>query len=197
MSQVEPIKATFSRDEIEKRINETLEKEGEINREFTAKPSTVKLIYDELRNIHGLFQERLGQDGVLDSIDERLCETNDLLWRLVNKDTHKTTESVKDYYNNKSKEVKGITQEDIDDSVNSVKDYYVFDDKGNCKENTMSSNSKKVKLESRERYQIYKALGSSIATMRNKLGEAVYQEHDDLKKNIRKSVNLMEKIKNS
>ena len=81
--------------------------------------------------------------------------------------------------------------------MNSVKDYYVFDDKGNCKENTMSSNSKKVKLESRERYQIYKALGSSIATMRNKLGEAVYQEHDDLKKNIKKSVNLMEKIKNS
>ena len=195
MSQAEPLRATFSRDEIEKRINESLESEGEINRKFTeVKPSINDLIYDELRNIHGFLQDRLGQDGVLDSIDERLCETNDLLWRLVNKDTHKTTESVKNYYSNKSKE---LNQEDIDDYMDSVKDYYVFDDKGNCKENTMSSNSKKVKLESRERYQIYKALGSSIATMRNKLGEAVYQEHDDLKKNITKSVNLMEKIKNS
>ena len=197
MSQVEPIKATFSRDEIEKRINETLEKEGEINREFTAKPSTVKLIYDELRNIHGLFQERLGQDGVLDSIDERLCETNDLLWRLVNKDTHKTTESVKDYYNNKSKEVKGITQEDIDDYMDSVKDYYVFDDKGNCKENTMSSKSKKVNLKSRERYLIYKALGSRISTMRNQIGYSRVDEDESLKDQINKAENLMEKIKNS
>ena len=115
MSQVEPIKATFSRDEIEKRINETLEKEGEINREFTAKPSTVKLIYDELRNIHGLFQERLGQDGVLDSIDERLCETNDLLWRIVKKETNPTR-----------KEERGlITQEDVDNYnyMKTVKDY--------------------------------------------------------------------------
>jgi hypothetical protein len=188
MSQAEPLKATFSRDEIEKRINETLEREGEINREFTEiKPSINDLIYDELRNIHGLLQERLGQDGVLDSIDERMCETNDLLWQLVEKENNPTR-----------KEERGlITQEDIDNYMNSVKDYYVFDDKGNCKENTMSSKSKKVKLESRERYQIYKALGSSIATMRNKLGEAVYQEHDDLKKNIKKSVNLMEKIKKS
>jgi len=191
MSQVEPIKATFSRDEIEKRINETLEKEGEINREFTAKPSTVKLIYDELRNIHGLLQDRLGQDGVLDSIDDRICETNSLLFDIKSKQIN--TNELRKVVS----EDECITQEEIDDYMDSVKDYYVFDDKGNCKENTMSSKSKKVKLESRERYQIYKALGSSIAKMRNKLGEAVYQEHDDLKKNIKKSVNLMEKIKNS
>ena len=194
MSQVKPIKATFSRDEIEKRINKSLEEnDGEIQRPTinNARMTVEDCIYDELRNIHGTVA---GNQVALESIDERLCETNDLLWRIVNKDTHKTSKSVKDYYNSKSKE---LTQEDIDDYMDSVKDYYVFDDKGNCKENTMSSNSKKVKLESRERYQIYKALGSSIATMRNKLGEAVYQEHDDLKKNIRKSVNLMEKIKNS
>ena len=46
MSQVEPIKATFSRDEIEKRINESLEKEGGFNREFTDKPSTQDMMYD-------------------------------------------------------------------------------------------------------------------------------------------------------
>ena len=102
MSQAEPLRATFSRDEIEKRINESLESEGEINRKFTeVKPSINDLIYDELRNIHGFLQDRLGQDGVLDSIDERLCETNDLLWRIVNKDTHKTSKHVNDYYNQK------------------------------------------------------------------------------------------------
>ena len=181
MSQVEPIKATFSRDEIEKRINESLEKEGELNREITDEPSIQDLMYDELRNLN----------GALASIDERICETNSLLFDIKSKQIN--TNELRKVVS----EDECITQEDIDDYMDSVKDYYVFDDKGNCKENTMSSNSKKVKLESRERYQIYKALGSSIATMRNKLGEAVYQEHDDLKKNIKKSVNLMEKIKNS
>ena len=91
MSQVEPIKATFSRDEIEKRINETLESQGEFNREFADTPSIQDLIYDELRNLN----------GSLASIDERMCENNDLLWRLVNKDTHKTSKPVSDYYNQK------------------------------------------------------------------------------------------------
>ena len=92
MSQAEPLKATFNRDEMEKRINEALEKEEGINREFTTKPSSHDLIYDELRNIYGFLQDRLGQDGVLDSIDERLCEGNDLLWRVVNKDSHRWDE---------------------------------------------------------------------------------------------------------
>ena len=87
MSQVEPIKATFSRDEIEKRINESFE--GENNRKFTEEPSIQDLMYDELRNLN----------GALASIDERMCETNDLLWRLVNKETHETTQPVRDYYN--------------------------------------------------------------------------------------------------
>ena len=88
MSQVEPIKATFSRDEIEKRINESFEREGVNNREFIEEPSIQDLMYDELRNLN----------GALASIDERMCETNDLLWRLVNKET---TQPVSDYYNQK------------------------------------------------------------------------------------------------
>ena len=44
MSQAEPIQATFSRDEIEKRINKLYEEEGEVNREFTEKPSIHDLI---------------------------------------------------------------------------------------------------------------------------------------------------------
>ena len=183
MSQVEPLKPTFERDEIEKRINIALEEnDGEIQRPTIneSRMTVEDCIYDELRNIHGtlagliVHDDKVGAlkavdrlDNHLISIDERLCETNDLLWRIVNKDTHKTSKSVKDYYNSKSKE---LTQEDIDDYMDSVKDYYVFDDKGNCKENTMSSNSKKVKLESRERYLIYKALGSRISTMRNQIG---------------------------
>ena len=194
MSQVKPIKATFSRDEIEKRINKSLEEnDGEIQRPTinNARMTVEDCIYDELRNIHGTVA---GNQVALESIDERLCETNDLLWRIVNKDTHKTSKSVKDYYNSKSKE---LTQEDIDDYMDSVKDYYVFDDKGNCKENTMSSKSKKVNLKSRERYLIYKALGSRISTMRNQIGYSRVDEDESLKDQINKAENLMEKIKNS
>ena len=181
MSQVEPIKATFSRDEIEKRINESLEKEGEFNREFTDKPSTQDMMYDELRNLN----------GALASIDERICETNNLLHDIKSKQIN--TNELRKVVS----EDECITQEEIDDYMNSVKDYYVFDDKGNCKENTMSSKSKKVSLKSRERYLIYKALGSRIATMRNQIGYSRVDEDKSLKDQINKAENLMEKIKNS
>jgi len=101
MSQAEPIKATFSRDEIEKRINKSLEEnDGEIQRPTinNAQMTVEDCIYDELRNIHGTVA---GNQVALESIDERLCETNDLLWRIVNKDTHKTSKPVNDYYNQK------------------------------------------------------------------------------------------------
>ena len=75
MSQVEPIKATFSRDEIEKRINKSLEKNVKIE------------ICD-----------------YLESIDERLIETNDLLWQLVKKETNPTRKGERGL----------ITQEDVD-----------------------------------------------------------------------------------
>ena len=181
MSQVEPIKATFSRDEIEKRINESLEKEGGFNREFTDKPSTQDMMYDELRNLN----------GALASIDERICETNNLLYDIKSKQIN--TNELRKVVS----EDECITQEDIDDYMDSVKDYYVFDDKGNCKENTMSSKSKKVNLKSRERYLIYKALGSRIATMRNQIGYSRVDEDESLKDQINKAENLMEKIKNS
>ena len=161
MSQIQPTKATFSRDEIEKRIRKSLAE-------------------DEVSNVNNT-------DDILESIDERLCETNDLLWQLVKKETNPTR-----------KEERGlITQEDVDNYMNSVKDYYVFDDKGNCKENTMSSKSKKVNLKSRERYLIYKALGSRISTMRNQIGYSRVDEDESLKDQINKAENLMEKIKNS
>ena len=115
MSQAEPIKATFSRDEIEKRINKALEEnDGEIQRPTinNAQMTVDDCIYDELRNIHGAVA---GNQVALESIDERLCETNDLLWRLVNKETNPTR-----------KEERGlITQEDVDNYnyMKTVKDY--------------------------------------------------------------------------
>ncbi|SVB61958.1 uncharacterized protein METZ01_LOCUS214812 [marine metagenome] len=159
------------------------------------------MIYDELRNIHGLLQDRLGQDGVLDSIDERICEANNLLFDIRSKQVNtnelrkvveKDDAILEDDYGKPL-----LTQEEIDDYMDSVKDYYVFDDKGNCKENTMSSKSKKVNLKSRERYLIYKALGSRISTMRNQIGYSRVDEDKSLKDQINKAENLMEKIKNS
>ena len=75
MSQIQPTKATFSRDEIEKRINKSLEKYVKIE------------ICD-----------------YLESIDERLIETNDLLWQLVKKETNPTRKGERGL----------ITQEDVD-----------------------------------------------------------------------------------
>ena len=204
MSQAEPLRATFSRDEIEKRINESLESEGEINREFTeVKPSIQDLIYDELRNIHGLLQDRLGQDGVLDSIDERICEANNLLFDIRSKQVNtnelrkvvtKDDAILEDDYGRPL-----LTQEDIDDYMNSVKDYWVEPEEG---EEIM----KKVKLAKDERHIIYQALGSRVSTMRNQMGYSKYHskttveevERDTgLEKEIDKHQKLIDKLKNS
>ena len=200
MSQAEPLKATFNRDEIEKRINETLEKEEGINREFTTKPSSHDLIYDELRNIYGFLQDRLGQDGVLDSIDERLCEGNDLLWRVVNKDSHKTTEPVMDYYDKKYPNKDEIleddygkpllNQRDIDDYMNSVKDYWVEPEEEGEK-------MKKVKFSKAERHIMYRALGSRASTLRNQIGYTRVNEDGTLRQQISKCEELIRKIKES
>lgn len=184
MSQAEPLRATFSRDEIEKRINESLEREGEVNREFTDEPSIQDLIYDELRNIHGLLQDRLGQDGVLDSIDDRICEVNNLLFDIKSKQVN-TNE---------------LTQEDIDEYMNSVKDYWFEPEEEG--EEVM----KKVKLAKDERHIIYQALGSRVSTMRNQMGYSKYHskttaeevERDTgLEEEIDKHKKLIYKLKKS
>ena len=204
MSQAEPLRATFSRDEIEKRINESLESEGEINREFTeVKPSIQDLIYDELRNIHGLLQDRLGQDGVLDSIDERICEANNLLFDIrskqVNTNELRKVVSEDDAILEDDYGKPLLTQEDIDEYMNSVKDYWVEPEEG---EEIM----KKVKLAKDERHIIYQALGSRVSTMRNQMGYSKYHskttveevERDTgLEKEIDKHQKLIHKLKKS
>ena len=108
MERLEPLKPTFERDEIEKRINKLYEETGEVNREVTDTATVQDLIYDELRNLNGALAslsagneiflkaivdntatiaDRLGnvRDNTavmsehLESVDERLVETNNLL----------------------------------------------------------------------------------------------------------------------
>ena len=173
MSQAEPIKATFSRDEIEKRINESLEREGEINREFTDEPSVQDLMYDELRNLN----------GALASIDERICETNSLLHDIRSKQVN--TNELRKVVS----EDEHMTQEDIDDYMNSVKDHYVLNDE----EPIM----KRVKFSKNERHIIYKALGSRASTLRNQMGYNRINDDDNLKEEIVKHERLIHKLKNS
>ena len=173
MSQVEPIKATFSRDEIEKRINESLEKEGGFNREFTDKPSTQDMMYDELRNLN----------GALASIDERICETNSLLHDIRSKQVN--TNELRKVVS----EDEHMTQEDIDDYMNSVKDHYVLEDEEPI--------VKRVKFSKNERHIIYKALGSRASTLRNQMGYNRINDDDNLKEEIVKHEKLIHKLKNS
>ena len=219
MEQLEPLKPTFERDEIEKRINKLYEEEGEINREFTEKPSIHDLIYDELRNLNGALAslsagneillkaivdntattaDRLGyvRDNTaiisehLESVDERLVEANNLLT-----DARDKKPIVEGDYGEPL-----MTQKDIDSYMESVKDYYVFsdEDKENLnKEYDMSSKTKKVKLRSDERHIIYQALGSRASTLRNQIGYTRVNNDGTLRDQITKHETLIRKLKNS
>ena len=219
MEQLEPLKPTFERDEIEKRINKLYEEEGEINREFTEKPSIHDLIYDELRNLNGALAslsagneillkaivdntattaDRLGyvRDNTaiisehLESVDERLVEANNLLT-----DTRDKKPIVEGDYGEPL-----MTQKDIDDYMESVKDYYVFDDEDKEKikgDFDMSSKTKRVKLKSDERHIIYQALGSRASTLRNQIGYTRVNDDGTLRDQITKHENLIKKLKNS
>ena len=219
MERLEPLKPTFERDEIEKRINKLYEENGEVNREFTEKPSIHDLIYDELRNLNGAIAslsagneiflkaivdntatiaDRLGnvRDNTavmsehLESVDERLVETNNLLT-----DTRDKKPIVEGDYGEPL-----MTQKDIDAYMESVKDYYVFDDEDREKikgDLDMSSKTKKVKLRSDERHTIYQALGSRASTLRNQIGYTRVNNDGTLRNQITECENLIRKLKNS
>ena len=219
MERLEPLKPTFERDEIEERINKLYEEKGEVNREFTEKPSIHDLIYDELRNLNGAIAslsagneiflkaivdntatiaDRLGnvRDNTavmsehLESVDERLVETNNLLT-----DTRDKKPIVEGDYGEPL-----MTQKDIDAYMESVKDYYVFDDEDKEKikgDFDMSSKTKRVKLKSDERHIIYQALGSRASTLRNQIGYTRVNDDGTLRDQITKHENLIKKLKNS
>ena len=174
MSQIQPTKATFSRDEIEKRIKKSLAE-------------------DEVSNVNNT-------DDILESIDERLCETNDLLWRLVNKETHEITESVKDYYNDKQGKPQQpteddygkplMTQEDINNYMETVKDYY-GDIDGSDFDKYAFVDGKAITLDKQQRHMIYVALGSRVSTMRNQIG---YTRVNDVQTGLNEDVTLRDQI---
>ena len=217
MERLEPLKPTFERDEIEKRINKLYEEEGEVNREFTEKPSIHDLIYDELRNLNGALAslsagneillkaivdntatiaDRLGnvRDNTavmsehLESVDERLVETNNLLT-----DTRDKKPIVEGDYGEPL-----MTQKDIDAYMESVKDYYVFDDEDREKikgDFDMSSKTKRIKLKSDERHIIYQAFGSRASTLRNQIGYTRINDDGKLNAEITKHEDLIKKLK--
>ena len=219
MERLEPLKPTFERDEIEKRINKLYEETGEVNREVTDTATVQDLIYDELRNLNGALAslsagneillkaivdntattaDRLGyvRDNTaiisehLESVDERLVEANNLLT-----DTRDKKPIVEGDYGEPL-----MTQKDIDSYMESVKDYYVFsdEDKENLnKEYDMSSKTKKVKLRSDERHIIYQALGSRASTLRNQIGYTRVNNDGTLRNQITECENLIRKLKNS
>ena len=219
MERLEPLKPTFERDEIEKRINKLYEETGEVNREVTDTATVQDLIYDELRNLNGALAslsagyeillkaivdytatiaDRLGnvRDNTavmsehLESVDERLVEANNLLT-----DTRDKKPIVEGDYGEPL-----MTQKDIDAYMESVKDYYVFsdEDKENLnKEYDMSSKTKKVKLRSDERHTIYQALGSRASTLRNQIGYTRVNNDGTLRNQITECENLIRKLKNS
>ena len=219
MERLEPLKPTFERDEIEKRINKLYEETGEVNREVTDTATVQDLIYDELRNLNGALAslsagneiflkaivdntatiaDRLGnvRDNTavmsehLESVDERLVETNNLLT-----DTRDKKPIVEGDYGEPL-----MTQKDIDAYMESVKDYYVFDDEDKEKikgDFDMSSKTKRVKLKSDERHIIYQALGSRASTLRNQIGYTRVNDDGTLRDQITKHENLIKKLKNS
>ena len=216
MEPLEPLKPTFERDEIEKRINKLYEEKGEVNREVTDTATIQDLIYDELRNLNGALAslsagneillkaivdnsattaDRLGnvRDNTavmsehLESVDERLVEVNSLLHDIK-------------IGNRKNHVRTTVTQEDYDKYSESVKDFYVFsdEDKENLNEEyDMSGKTKRIKLKSDERHIIYQALGSRASTLRNQIGYTRVNDDGTLNAEITKHETLIKKLKNS
>ena len=209
MERLEPLKPTFERDEIEKRINKLYEETGEVNREVTDTATVQDLIYDELRNLNGALAslsagneiflkaivdntatiaDRLGnvRDNTavmsehLESVDERLVETNNLLT-----DARDNKPIVEGDYGEPL-----MTQKDIDAYMESVKDYYVFDD-------TDEVIMKKVEFSKAERHILYRALCSRASTLRNQIVYTRVNNDGTLRDQITKCEKLIRKIKDS
>ena len=116
----------------------------------------------------------------LESVDERLVEANNLLT-----DTRDKKPIVEGDYGEPL-----MTQKDIDAYMESVKDYYVFDD-------TDEVIMKKVEFSKAERHILYRALGSRASTLRNQIGYTRVNNDGTLRDQITKCEKLIRKIKDS
>ncbi len=103
----------------------------------------------------------------VDSVDERLCEVNNLLVDIRNSEVVN----------------QNMTQDDIDAMVQH----------GNQGESTM----KEIKLTKEERHILYKALGSRASTLRNQIGYTRVNNDGTIRNQITDCERLLRKIKDS
>ena len=103
----------------------------------------------------------------VDSVDERLCEVNNLLVDIRNSEVVN----------------QNMTQDDIDAMVQ----------RGNQGESTM----KEIKLTKEERHILYKALGSRASTLRNQIGYTRVNNDGTIRNQITDCERLLRKIKDS
>ena len=225
--KVEPLKTTFSRDEIDKRINNLYEAEGEVNREFTDKPSIHDLIYDELRNLNGAMASlSAGNDiylkALVDNTGTTAVNLRDVKQRLkeiihLSGNVRDNTAVMSEHLESANQQLDEITTNALDTvkGVDSIDERLVetnnllTDTKDNetvitqddydkyNEEYDMSRKTKKVKLRSDERHIIYQALGSRASTLRNQIGYTRVDEDVSLRDQITKHETLIRKLKNS
>ena len=223
----EPLKTTFSRDEIDKRINNLYEAEGEVNREFTDKPSIHDLIYDELRNLNGAMASlSAGNDiylkALVDNTGTTAVNLRDVKQRLkeiihLSGNVRDNTAVMSEHLESANQQLDEITTNALDTvkGVDSIDERLVetnnllTDTKDNetvitqddydkyNEEYDMSRKAKKVKLRSDERHIIYQALGSRASTLRNQIGYNRVDEDVSLRDQITKHETLIRKLKNS
>ena len=103
----------------------------------------------------------------VDSVDERLCEVNNLLVDIRNSEVVN----------------QNMTQDDIDAMVQH----------GNQGESTM----KEIKLTKEDRHILYKALGSRASTLRNQIGYTRVNNDGTIRNQITDCERLLRKIKDS
>ena len=89
-----------------------------------------------------------------------------------------------------------MTQEDVDNYMETVKDYY-GDIDGSDFDKYAFVDGKAITLDKQQRHIIYVALGSRVSTMRNQIGYTRVNEDGTLRDQITKHELLIAKLKNS
>ena len=227
MSQVNPIKQTTNREEIEAKLDHLYDREGVINRKFPDEPTIHDLIYDELRNLNGAMASlSAGNDiylkALVDNTGTTAVNLRDVKQRLkeiihLSGNVRDNTAVMSEHLESANQQLDEITTNVLDTvkGVDSIDERLVetnnllTDTKDNetvitqddydkyNEEYDMSRKAKKVKLRSDERHIIYQALGSRASTLRNQIGYNRVDEDVSLRDQITKHETLIRKLKNS
>ena len=221
MSQVNPIKQTTNREEIEAKLDHLYDREGVINRKFPDEPTIHDLIYDELRNLNGAIASlSTGNDiylkALVDNTGTTAVNLRDVKNRLkeiihlsgnvrdntavMSEHLESANQQLDEITTNALDTVKGVESVDerlvetnnlLTDTRDGTPYHYINGD------SDMSGKAKKIKLQSDERHTIYQALGSRASTLRNQIGYTRVNEDGTLRSQITDCENLIRKIKNS